>query len=103
MRSMSWPKFPTMVAILVATFLVLGDRGQTSAEPPAAEPANPLPPGAVARLGSDSFRHGDTVRVLAFTPDGKGVISGGFYQPIRLWDTATGRELRTFGDRNHDF
>src|SRR5262245_3971913 len=56
---------------------------------------DPLPDGAVARLGTVRFNHGDGLNVLHFSPDGKTVLSegGGF---IRLWAAATGKELRRF-------
>jgi len=64
---------------------------------------DPLPVGAVARIGSLRFRHGSGVRELAFTPDGKAVFSGGYGAPIRMWEVATGKELRTFGSADDDY
>jgi WD40 repeat protein len=59
---------------------------------------DPLPPGALARLGTVRLRHAEGVHSLAFTRDGKGLITaGGKKEPIRLWDVATGRMLRQFG------
>jgi WD40 repeat protein len=52
--------------------------------------ADPLPKGAVLRLGSARLRHPRTAAV-AFTPDGKLVSFGGDYV-VRVWDPANGRE-----------
>jgi len=38
--------------------------------------------------------HQDTAHGLAFTPDGKSLVSGGARDDLRLWDTETGTELR---------
>jgi RNA polymerase sigma factor (sigma-70 family) len=56
---------------------------------------DPLPEGAVARVGTLRLYHGSSFTALAYAPDGKvlAAYSGG---PIRLWDTATGKELRQF-------
>jgi RNA polymerase sigma factor (sigma-70 family) len=52
---------------------------------------DPLPDGAVARLGTMRFNHGEGLRQLHFSPDGKTVYSeGGGW--LRAWDAATGEE-----------
>src|SRR5262249_6314757 len=47
------------------------------------------------RLGTVRFNHGDGLKALFFTPDGKTILSAG-YDFLRLWDAATGKELRHF-------
>lgn len=60
---------------------------------------DPLPPSAVARLGSMRLRHDTSLgnHPIAFSPDGK-ILATGTPQSVRLWSTETGklmRELRT--------
>jgi WD40 repeat protein len=55
----------------------------------------PLPAGARARLGTLDWRHGGGVGFVAFTPDGKAVLTCGD-DWIRLWDRETGKEIRRF-------
>src|SRR5262249_549603 len=55
-----------------------------------------LPDGAVARMGSTRLRHGDAVSFAAYTPDGKALVTAGRDQMVRLWDLATGKEIRRF-------
>jgi RNA polymerase sigma factor (sigma-70 family) len=57
---------------------------------------DPLPHGALFRLGSLRLRTGAPVHTLLFAPDGKGLFSGAFTETVRLWDTATGKQLRRF-------
>jgi WD40 repeat protein len=56
---------------------------------------DPLPPGALARIGTERFRHGNTVRCVAFSPDGK-ILAAVGYDGIRLWNAQTGTQVRAF-------
>jgi WD40 repeat protein len=60
---------------------------------------DPLPPGSFARIGSSRLRHGHHVMSLAYSKDGKTLVSGGNDHVARLWDTDTGKEIRTFGEQ----
>jgi Tol biopolymer transport system component len=40
--------------------------------------------------------HSDEVRSVAFSPDGRMAVSGSKDKVLKLWNVATGRELRTF-------
>jgi WD40 repeat protein len=51
---------------------------------------DPLPAGAVARLGPRRHHHGGQVRALAFTPDGKRLV-GYTFSAMLVWDAATGK------------
>ncbi len=70
--------------------------GKDSSEP--APPAHvdrygdPLPPGAIARLGTVRLRHTKPVGPITFAPDGKVLASGG--RSIRIWDVTTGKQVR---------
>jgi WD40 repeat protein len=55
-----------------------------------------LPDGAVARLGSMRWRHGEPITFIAAPPDGKTLITAGQDTVLRLWDRETGKELRRF-------
>jgi WD40 repeat protein len=56
---------------------------------------DPLPPGALARLGTTRMRQPEGVNGLAFSADGKTVIATGRGPTIHYWDPATGREVRS--------
>ncbi len=52
---------------------------------------DPLPAGALLRLGSSRLRHPSSIIAsLGFSPDGKVLISAGS-DAVRLWDVATGK------------
>jgi len=54
---------------------------------------DPLPDGAVARLGTVRLRPGDLPYALAFAPGSK-VLASASMGRLCLWDTATGKEIR---------
>jgi RNA polymerase sigma factor (sigma-70 family) len=125
MRGLLWAKLKAVAALLlvvsasVAGAGLLARPGPPAAEAPAPPPAaaadsvqpgetpgprqdadgEPLPAEAVARLGTTRLRHGGTVASLAFTPDGKMLVSCGYGDGVRVWDAATGKAVMHFPDR----
>jgi RNA polymerase sigma factor (sigma-70 family) len=55
---------------------------------------DPLPRGAVARLGSMRLRHAG-LSDFALVPDGKTILTVGRDRILRSWDMATGKQIRT--------
>src|SRR5262249_54078687 len=58
---------------------------------------DPLPRGAVARLGTTRGRHTAHLSSLALSPDGKLLATRAGDDRVRLWDAATGKELHVLG------
>jgi RNA polymerase sigma factor (sigma-70 family) len=57
-------------------------------------PADPLPRGALARLGTVRFRYVRDVHTLAWSPDSKTVAGAGWGGMVVLWDAHTGQVIR---------
>ena len=91
---MLWP-VAAGVALLCLT-------GESRPQPPAPvvkaevdKLGDPIPTGAVFRIGTTRFRHGGAIQCLAYTADGKTLAAGGGNDVVRLWD-ADGKLVRTF-------
>jgi WD40 repeat protein len=82
-----------ILAMLLAASSVIGD--QPAVPPRSDRLGDPLPYGAILRLGSERLSHQGTVFCTAFSPDGKILASGGGYydSTVRLWEPATGKEI----------
>ncbi|MBI1913371.1 MAG: sigma-70 family RNA polymerase sigma factor [Planctomycetes bacterium] len=105
LSTMFLAKVQATLAVVVTTFflgglaILLAQRPADSPRPPAAEKAqvdqagDPLPAGAVLRLGTGRFRHSGGSKELAFSPDGKTLLTQSKNTLLRFWETATGRLL----------
>ena len=94
----------TRMVLIFSLALVVGVGGATPAEelkPARADRyGDPLPPGALMRLGTIRFRHGDSINAAAYSPDGKTLATAGYGGTIRLWDAATGKQVAVFQREN---
>src|SRR5262249_55828157 len=88
-----------MQARTVILLLALPLTIQSAAQPVTASRldawGDPLPPGALFRTGTLRDQHSVT-GALCFSPDGKMLAGIGHDDTIRLWDAASGRDIRTF-------
>jgi WD40 repeat protein len=98
----------TKMAGLLLLVLLLLDH-HASAQGPRSAPAqprldsygDPLPEGAVARLGTTRFRHGQIISGVVFSGDGKSIVASDFYSGVHVWDAAEGKEVRRFFENDY--
>ncbi len=64
---------------------------------------DPLPKGALLRLGTARFRHAGDVWDLAFAPDGKSIFSIGNDWTARRFDVATGQSVELVPPSGREF
>lgn len=98
----------TAAVVVVAGACAAGLSGGPAAAPPAEAPppraaetpapkvdalGDPLPPGALARMGSARLHHGRNVRKVAVSGDGKLIASVDSDDAVKLWETETGKEV----------
>jgi WD40 repeat protein len=91
--------FRSTTAMLAALLVCATHRSPAFAQEPKADAfGDPLPPGALLRLGTVRWRPSGSIEYLAFAPDGKRLASwhDEHYTTaaLSIWDVATGRELR---------
>src|SRR5262249_45639390 len=114
LKAMSLGKLKTLTAFVLALVLTAGAgavgyralAAPRPAPPPEAPPqpapagtarvdryGDPLPAGAVARLGTTRLRSAHTITAVHFSADGRTVVGSGWDNTTRAWDAATGRLL----------
>ncbi|HMC65359.1 MAG TPA: hypothetical protein VKI65_10515 [Gemmataceae bacterium] len=87
-------RFFAIMLLLLAASLPARSEPPAEKKPPVRldRYGDPLPEGAIARLGTVRLRHASRVYTLCYFPDGKTLVSAG--RTIRLWDVANGKALR---------
>jgi WD40 repeat protein len=70
--------------------------GAAAAWPLAALAQQSTPPAAGDQSLLTFKGHSNVVNSVAFSPDGRTALSGSDDSTLRLWEMATGKELRTF-------
>ena len=93
-----------LVATVLASIAAAGDEppGRRAAPPPGpAGPrtrvdgrGDPLPPGALVRLGTARHRQETPIGQIVYSPDGRLVATDGDDHDIRIWDGRDGRLIR---------
>src|SRR5262249_37504593 len=76
--------------VCFGAFLASGIAGDATKD------GEPLPEGALMRLGSLRWRHGEPITFLALSEDGKTLVPASQDSVLRLWDRETGKEIRRF-------
>jgi WD40 repeat protein len=64
---------------------------------------DPLPPGAVARLGTVRLRHGAGVCAAVWSPDGALIATMSRDQTIRVWESGTGKLRQQFQEKEVEY
>jgi RNA polymerase sigma factor (sigma-70 family) len=62
---------------------------------------DPLPPGALVRMGTVRLRHKEGGTAIAFTPDGHQLVTAADDGMVRFWSLAGGKELRALRAAEH--
>jgi hypothetical protein len=81
-----------MPRLMIGLSAFLGFFVPVSAQPP----GDPLPLGAVARLGEVSYPRAGQVRLVCYSPDGKTLLSCDWIGTFRAWDPVSGEDLRWY-------
>ncbi len=84
---------PRTVALLALAMLPAALHAAAPFTPRTDLYGDPLPAGAVARLGTLRWRHPWHVYLVSYSPDGRLVVTVGGEESVRVWQATTGKEL----------
>src|SRR5262245_16220876 len=82
------------LAVLLGIALATGVAAQDM--PPADAHGDPLPPGALLRLGTIRWRAEGTIALTAFLPQERALLTISQQYVAQVWDLASGKAIRRF-------
>ena len=85
----------------LATLLLYVSNAQAGGSKPETDSfGDPLPQGAIRRIGTIRLRHSDTIRSVAYSRDGKFITSAAD-NGVAVWEAQTGRRVSLFSIPSH--
>src|SRR5262249_51076829 len=78
-------------------------RGREAPRPAVDRHGDPLPAGAVARFGTFRLYQSGGIFALAYSPDGKLLVTTGGDAKVVLWDAVTGKKVRDLVAARHPY
>jgi WD40 repeat protein len=89
-------RLPPGLITLLAAIALTSIGGEAAQAQSKADPnGDPLPAGALARLGTQRWRQGEAVAYVAYAADNT-LLTAGIDGVMRIWDCGTGKEVRRF-------
>src|SRR5262245_808600 len=83
-----WLRAKLALSVTVLCFFSPAGAQQVGTARPATDAqGDPLPPDAVARIGTTRLRHAASVSSVAFSLDGKRIASSTIWFDVGVWDT----------------
>ncbi len=87
-------------APLFALLCLVSLTAQATGDPPRIDRyGDPLPPGVVARLGSERLTLTGTGSELTFSPDGRRLATYDYADQLRIWEVSSGKEVLHIKER----
>ncbi|HKB35373.1 MAG TPA: hypothetical protein VKD72_02900, partial [Gemmataceae bacterium] len=108
------PRWPLLIAVCLVLAICPAVHGEAptlkakkrekkkTAAPRTDRHGEPLPEGAVARLGTYRLRHRWEITSMALSPDAKRIATRSGHGAIKVWDAVTGRGLHCLEPRLED-
>jgi len=90
-------RFAALLSLVLVAAVASPGSSQKTPPPAQDRHGDPLPKGAVARIGTVRFQQGGSSWCLGFSPDGK-VLSAGGEKGLLQWDASTGKALGQITD-----